>query len=90
MINLTVNVDEDLKVQAEKIFNELGLSMSAAMNIFLSAVVREKSFPTNLKFDIPNEITSAAIEEGRRIAEDKSIKGFKNISELKAALEDEV
>ena len=87
MTNLNVNVDEDLKIQAENIFNNLGLSMSAAMNIFLHAVVREKNFPTNLKFNIPNEITEKAIEEGRRIAKDKNIKSYKNIEDLKAALE---
>lgn len=87
MTNLSVSVDEELKTKAENIFNELGLSMSAAMNIFLRAVVREKTFPSNLMIYIPNELTEKAIEEGLRIADDKSIKGYKNISDLKAALE---
>ena len=34
----------------------------------------------------PNEITVAAIEDGRRIAHDPNIKGYKSIDELKAAL----
>ena len=89
-MKLNINVDDELKIQAENIFDSLGLSMSSAVNIFLSAVVREKTLPPILKFDIPNEITAAAIEEGRRIADDKNIKGYKNISELRAALEDEV
>ena len=39
-----------------------------------------------LKTD-PNEVTAAAIEEGRRIASDSSVKGYTNIEDLKAALE---
>ena len=86
MTDITIKVDDELKIQAENIFSKFGLSMSSAMNIFLRAVVREKNFPSKVSFDIPNEITAAAIEEGRRIAEDKNIKGYDNISDLKAAL----
>ena len=35
----------------------------------------------------PNEVTAAAIEEGRRIAYDSSVKGYTNMDDLKAALE---
>lgn len=34
-----------------------------------------------------NKITLAAMEEGRRIAHDDSVKGYTSIAELKAALE---
>ena len=37
--------------------------------------------------DEPNETTAQALEEGRRIAYDKSIKGYSSIEELKATLE---
>lgn len=42
---------------------------------------------SDLNLDIPNEITAAAIEEGRIIAEDNSVKGCTSISDFKAAVE---
>lgn len=46
----------------------------------------EKIF-SELKLDMPNEVTATAIEEGRRIASDSSVKGNTSMEELKAALE---
>ena len=40
--NVNIRTDKKIKEQAEFIFNELGLSLNAAVNIFLRAVVRAK------------------------------------------------
>ena len=85
--NLNIRTDRDIKDQAESIFNELGLSMTAAINIFLRMAIREHGIPFPLKLDVPNETTAAAIEEGRRIASDGSVKGCATMEALKAALE---
>lgn len=87
MTNLNVRVDKDVKEKAESLFSELGLNMSTAVNIFLRTAIRTKSIPFELRLDIPNNTTIAAIEEGRRIATDKSVKGYSNIEDLKEALE---
>ena len=73
--------------QAEAIFADLGLNMTTAVNMFLRAVIREDGIPFALKLDIPNDVTIAAIKEGRRIASDKNMKGHKNMDDLRAALE---
>lgn len=57
-------------------------------NMFLRATIRENGIPFALKIDVPNEVTAAAIEEGRHIAADSSVKGYKDMDELRAALED--
>ena len=85
--NLNIRTDKDIKEQAELIFNELGLNMTTAINIFLRTTIREQGIPFSLKLDVPNETTAAAIEEGRRIATDDTIKGYTNMEALKAALE---
>jgi DNA-damage-inducible protein J len=85
--NLNIRTDKDVKEQAEQIFSELGLSMTTAINIFLRTTIREQGIPFALKLDVPNEITAAAIEEGRRIALDSSVKGYTSMSELKDALD---
>ena len=85
--NLNIRTDKDVKEKAEKIFNELGLNMTSAVNIFLRTAIRERGIPFELKLDVPNETTIAAIEEGRRMASDPSYPRYSNIDELRDALE---
>lgn len=85
--NLNIRTDKMIKERAEAIFSELGLNMTTAVNMFLRASIRENGIPFELKMDVPNKVTAAAIEEGRRIANDPTVKGYKSIDELKAALE---
>ncbi len=37
----TIRIDLDVKKRAGEVFDEIGISMSAAINSFLKAVVRE-------------------------------------------------
>ena len=85
--NLNIRTDKGVKDQAEMVFNELGLTMTVAINLFLKASIREQGLPFSLKLDVPNAVTAAAIEEGRRIAADPSVKGYTNMEALKAALD---
>ena len=85
--NLNIRTDKAVKAAAEKIFEELGMNMTTAVNIFLRQTIRENGIPFELKLFVPNEATAAAIEEGRRIAHDPNVKGYKSIDELKAALD---
>ena len=85
--NLNIRMDKEVKEQAEKIFSELGMNMTTAINMFLRSTIREHGIPFSLKLDVPNDVTIAAIEEGRRIASDSSVKGYSNIEDLRAALE---
>lgn len=61
--NLNIRVDEELKSKAEAIFNELGLNMSTAMNIFLRYSVRYGGIPFDLRIEKPNEQTQSAIDD---------------------------
>lgn len=85
--NLNIRIDKDIKDQAERIFSELGLNMTTAINMFLRTTIRENGLPFALKLDVPNETTAAAIEGGRRIVADSSVKGYANMDDLKADLE---
>ncbi len=84
--NLNVRIDREVKEAAEKIFEELGLNMTTAVNIFLRQTIRENGIPFSLKLDTPNATTAAAIEEGRRIAKDKNATGYTGMEELIDAL----
>ena len=85
--NLNIRTDKEIKEQAEQIFSDLGLKMTTSVKMFLRSTIRENGIPFDLKLEFPNEVTTAAIEEGRRIASDPDVKGYTDISELKAALE---
>ena len=51
MAQISLRVDDDLKRGAEKTLNDIGLSMSTAINIFLKTVVRENRIPFELSAD---------------------------------------
>lgn len=87
MTNLNIRTDKEIKEQAEAIFSELGLNITTAINIFLRTAIRENGIPFDLRLDLFNNRTIAAIEEGRRIAYDDSVKGYSNMDDLKRALE---
>ena len=85
--NLNIRTDKDIKDQAEEIFNELGLNMTTAINMFLRTAIREHGIPFELKLDVPNETTAAAIAEGRKLMDDPSAPRYSRMDALKAALE---
>ena len=70
--NLNIRTDKAIKDQAEEIFNELGLNMTTAVNMFLRTAIREHGIPFELKLEVPNDTTAAAIEEGRKMMKDPS------------------
>lgn len=51
MAQISLRVDDDVKRGAEQTFDEIGLSMSAAINIFLKKVARERRIPFELSAD---------------------------------------
>ena len=85
--NLNIRTDKAVKDQAEEILNELGLSMTTAVNLFLRTSIREHGIPFALKLDVPNEATAAAIEEGKKLMADPSAPRYTSMEALKAALD---
>ena len=55
--NLNIRTDKAIKDQAEEIFNELGLNMTTAVNMFLRTAIREHGIPFGLKLEVPNDTT---------------------------------
>ena len=72
--NLNIRTDKEVKKAAEKIFEALGMNLTTAINIFLRRAIIENGIPFDVKLSVPNETTISAIEEGRKIAHDKSTK----------------
>lgn len=58
MAQIRLRVDDEVKQNAEKVLDAIGLSMSAAINIFLKTVARENRIPFKFPadpFDMPPE-----------------------------------
>lgn len=51
----TIRIEPEVKREASAILDELGLSMSTAMNMFLRAVIREGGMPFEMKVNKTNE-----------------------------------
>ena len=43
--NLSIRIDRDLKNEADKIFNELGLNFTTAITVFIKQAVMQKKIP---------------------------------------------
>lgn len=48
---LNLRVEEDVKNRAESVLSQLGISMTAAVVLYLRAISREKAIPFDLKLN---------------------------------------
>lgn len=51
MAQINLRVDDEVKKNAEGVFDEIGISLSAAINIYLKKVARERRIPFELTAD---------------------------------------
>ena len=85
MATINIRLDDELKMESEKILSELGLGMTAALTIFLKTVVRTNSIPFPL--EIPNEKTLKAFDEVEQIRSGKvAAKRYSSTAELRKDL----
>ena len=75
-VNVSIRIDEDVKKASEELFGDLGLTLSAAVNVFLRQALRHGGLPFDVKVDVPNTTTLAAMEEADRILRDRDSEGM--------------
>ena len=81
MAQISLRVDDEVKRDAERTLNDIGLSMSTAINIFLKTVVRENRIPFELSADpFYSKENIAALE--KRVADIRSGKSTLKEHEL--------
>lgn len=68
-VSMNIRVDEGTRAEAESIFEQLGLTMSGAINMFLKQVVREKAVPLSMKLDpmFTSRTVKEDMEEARKL-----------------------
>ena len=86
-VSTNIKIDPVLKKDAQELFDNLGLSLSAAVNLFLRQAVREQALPFRVRIPTPpiyNEETLKIIQDARRGV---NVSGpFNTTEELFAAL----
>jgi len=86
-VNVTIRMDDELKKQAEELFSDLGLSMTAALITFTKQAVREQRIPFYISRNVPNAETIAAIEEVETMKRNpQAYKGYNNVDEMMSEL----
>ena len=67
-----VRIDEQIKKEAAETLEDMGLSVSDAVRVFLKRVVADKQLPFEL--NVPNATTRRAMEEADEIVRPKRVR----------------
>ncbi|WP_419908318.1 type II toxin-antitoxin system RelB/DinJ family antitoxin [Candidatus Poriferisodalis sp.] len=78
---IRARVEPDLKMQAERVLRELGLSATEAITLFYRQVVLRQGVP--FEVSIPNAETVEALRQAR---EPDELTEYSSLDELKATL----
>ena len=79
--SFSVRMDSDIKRQCEALYNELGINLTTAINVFLRQSLRTGGFPFEVRLEQPNKQTIAAMLEAERIAHDPGVKHYTDVEE---------
>lgn len=85
--NISIRMDSELKAAAEELYEELGMNLSTAFNIFVRQSLRERGIPFMITEGSPNREAVSAMLEAERIAKDSAVKGYRDVDELFADLD---
>lgn len=79
--NFSVRMDSEVKKQCEALYNDLGMTLTTAINVFLRQSLRVGGLPFELRQERPSKETIAAMLEAERIAHDPSVKHYSDVEE---------
>ena len=85
--NISIRMDSNLKAAAEELYEELGMNLSTAFNIFVRQSLRERGIPFKITEGTPNQETVSAMLEAERIAKNPNVKGYRDVYEFFADLD---
>lgn len=84
--NFSVRMDSDLKRSCELLYGELGLNLTAAINVFLRKSLSVGGFPFDVRMERPNRETVLAMREAERLAHDPAARRYSDVEEALAEL----
>ncbi len=81
--NVNIRMDENLKRDFNILCSDLGLTMTAAFNVFAKTVVRQQRIPFEISTDTPNAETIAAIEEVKLMKQNPALgKAYTDVDQM--------
>ena len=84
---INIQVDKKTKEEATHILNDLGLSMSSAINLFLRQVIKSDGLPFEVKNKKPSRQLRKALKEAEEmIKHPEKYPAYTNMEDLKKAL----
>ncbi|MFI3299791.1 MAG: type II toxin-antitoxin system RelB/DinJ family antitoxin [Candidatus Gastranaerophilales bacterium] len=85
--NISIRIDDTVKQKFDALCEELGLSMSTAINIFVKTVIRENRIPFDISLNTPNcELKKAIYDVENKIGLSKQFDSAE--AAIKSMLED--
>ena len=81
-----ISIDENIKPKAQAMLAEFGLDLSTAVNMFLRQMLREEAIPFEVRKEIPNAVTLAAMAEAEEMEKHPEL--AKTYSSVDALMED--
>ena len=81
-----ISIDEDIKPKAQAMLAEFGLDLSTAVNMFLRQMLREEAIPFEVRKEVPNAVTLAAMAEVEEMENHPEL--AKTYSSVDALMED--
>ena len=85
-VNLSIRIDANTKREAEELFDNLGMNISTAFNIFVKQSLRVRGIPFRISESSAEEKIERLYKESRRIAADPSIKAYDDVEEALQSL----
>ena len=73
-----IRIDETVKAQATSLFNDLGMDMSSAVNIFLRQCLLRGGLPFTVEVPNYSQKTLEALAEAKRISRDEAVASYDN------------
>lgn len=81
--SINVRVSPEVKKLAQDIFDQLGMDLTTAVNIFLRQVILTNGLPFEVKLKVPNQETLEAMEEVRIMEQNpEQYPGYEEVSTM--------
>ena len=87
-VSFSVRIDRDIKKQCEDLYNELGMNLTTAINIFLRQSLRVGGIPFDVRIDQPNKETIAALLEAENLAKDPGDNHYSDVDKVLTVLKE--
>ena len=71
-VNVNIRMNAEIKKEFESFCEDMGMSMTTAINIFIRKVIRENRIPFEIGGSVPNRETLAAFAEAEAMCKNPS------------------